>query len=237
MSGNDHPCLRETFAPLHFFKRSGGCVSDAEGQWGMEMLLPLQRCLDGKKGDCSQTTPSQDGAPTSPPSEGKLGWAAGSDRPPVHTKAGWWPSVCNWSQLYLSLQLWESLASRFPKVGELAVGSLFLCFTLRLSVRQVPSLRVLQRHPSPSCPLRGEAAHTRLGAMYLDWSICFILVWEKKNYANWGRHVLCFPAEPAASPVASMLWRSTRGRGRLQVLNFVMLLCCQVLKKKWFHIV
>lgn len=51
---------------------------------------------------------------------------------------------------------------------------------------------------------------------------------EKKNYANWGRHVLCFPAEPAASPVASMLWRSTRGRGRLQVLNFVTLLCCQV---------
>lgn len=82
--------------------------------------------------------------------------------------------------------------------------------------------------PWRSCPHKAGGYVSRL--IYL-----FYFGLGKNNYANWGRHVLCFPAEPAASPVASMLWRSTRGRGRLQVLNFVMLLCCQVLKKMISH--
>lgn len=58
--------------------------------------------------------------------------------------------------------------SAFPKVGELVPRGLLPCWALRLCVRQVPALRVLQRDPSPSCSLHGDAAHTRLGAMYLD---------------------------------------------------------------------
>lgn len=171
----------------------------------MEKLLPLQRYLNGKKSDSNQTTLSQARASISPPSQAKLGWADGSDRPSKHIEAGWCPSGYNWSQLtYLCNcgHFWK--VAHFPKVGKLVVGRLFACFTLRLSVPQVPALRILQRDPSPSCSLHGDTAHTRLGAMYLDGSICFILAW-KKNYANWGRHVLYYAAEPAASPVASLL--------------------------------
>lgn len=190
----------------------------------METLLPLQGCLNGKKGDCNQTTPSQDGVSTSPPSEGKLGWAAGSDRPPIHTKAGWWPSGYNWSQLtYLC------------NCGNLCQ----VAFLKLVSCREPVSL-LFQAVCAAGTNSEGTPERS-ISVLFSPWRYCthkaggyvsrliYLFYFglgkkKKKNYANWGRHVLCFPAEPAASPVASMLWRSTRGRGRLQVLNFVMLL-------------
>lgn len=133
---------------------------------------------------------------------------------------------------YLSLQLWESLASGFPKVGELAVGEpVSLLYTQAVCAAGTNSEGTPERSisvlssPWRYCPHEAGGYVSRL--IYL-----FYFGLGGKNYANWGRHVLCFPAEPAASPVASMLWQSTMGRGRLQVLNFVMLLCCQVKKKK-----
>ena len=64
MSRNDCPCLKETFAPSHSFKRSGGSISAAEGHWRSGEATPLQSRLNGKKCDCNQTTPSQTGVST-----------------------------------------------------------------------------------------------------------------------------------------------------------------------------
>lgn len=176
MSRNDYPCLKGSFGPFHFFKRSGGSASDAERRWGVEMLLPLQRCLHGKKGGCPQKTPSQAGAPTSPPSEE----AETSDRPPKHIKAGWCPSGYNWSQLtYLCNcgNLWQvallKLMSLLQGGCSPAPHSGCLCGRYQLWGYS----REIHLHPVLSM----ETRHTRLGAMYLDWSICFILVWKKKT--------------------------------------------------------
>lgn len=93
---------------------------------GMEKLLPVQRCLNGKKRDCNQ--------PFS-------GW--GFHRPSLRGEVGmghWeWETLYTYQSkimsfrlsvviTYPSLQQWKSLASRFRKVHELVLGILFPYF-------------------------------------------------------------------------------------------------------------
>lgn len=122
-----------------------------------------------------------------------------------------------------------------PKVDELIRKPVLLARTaLRGSMdgryHTVPRAR--QRYPSPSFPLRGDllqvvacCTHPAPRAVYPGRPICSLLVWE--NQVNWGRNH-AFLQSRATRLLAPVACRASRSTGQLRILNFTLLLCCQI---------
>lgn len=150
--------------------------------------------------------------------EMKLEWTLGT-RAPQYTLSREVSSDCSQSQTWLSLQMWRSLASFLHEVDEL-VGSLFYWFwkhsgTLCGRYQFWGHSKDTHLHPILAVQIFCKfchATHTQ------SWGLCiqtdlFVLFQFGKTKSIW-LETPCFVAEPVASVVASLVWWSTRSKGR-----------------------
>lgn len=186
-----------------------------------------------KKNKCSQTL-LKDVAPGSPFWEVKLRWDNLESEP---LSMHWCSEVSFGLQLvqtWLSLQVWKSFASSFLHEVDELIRSL-CCWLSKHSEAVCVAGTSSKGAPKISISIlfslwRSSASfvmlHAHKAGGYVS-RLIYLFYFGLEKLSQLGqKHA--FLRRRATSLLASIVWRSTRGKGRLRILNFTLFLCCKI---------